>query len=266
VPSGPLAGAAFLGELALDGALRHTPGILPMTIVARDGGVRRVHVPAVDAHEAGLVDGVEVVAVPTLADLVDRLRGDLPTIPTPPSTVESNGQPPEGAVDLRHVRGQGAVKRALEVAAAGGHNLIMAGPPGAGKTLAARALPDILPPLSSREALEVSKIYSVAGLLERDRPLMTGRPFRAPTTRSATSAWSAASSTRSARARSHLHVEEHPLRHASVQLCHQERGSLPAAWADDLPIAGDPDPGRPVAVSSRCSPRPTRRRAPAAGS
>jgi magnesium chelatase family protein len=180
VPAGPLLGAAFLGELALDGALRHTPGILPMAMVARDGGVRRVYVPAVDAHEAGLVDGVEVVAVPTLADLVNRLRGDLPTVATPPSTIEPNGRPPEGAVDLRHVRGQEGVKRALEVAAAGGHNLIMVGPPGAGKTLVARALPGILPPLSAREALEVTKIYSVAGLLERDRPLITRRPFRAP--------------------------------------------------------------------------------------
>jgi magnesium chelatase family protein len=180
VPAASLAGAAFLGELALDGALRHTPGILPMAMVARDGGMQRVYVPAVDVHEAALVDGLEVVAVPTLADLVNRLRGDLPTVPAPPSVVLPAGGANEGAIDLRHIRGQGALKRALEIAAAGGHNLLMVGPPGAGKTLAARALPGILPPLSPREALEVTKIYSVAGLLERDQPLIAQRPFRAP--------------------------------------------------------------------------------------
>ncbi|HEY3109821.1 MAG TPA: YifB family Mg chelatase-like AAA ATPase [Chloroflexota bacterium] len=197
LPPEPLAGAVFLGELALDGALRHTPGLLPMVIVAREAGVGRAFVPAADAHEAGLVGGVEVVAVPTLADLVNRLRGDAPAEPARPEDTRppaappagaaparlapgSNGRGPAGLVDLAHVRGQAAVKRALEVAAAGGHNLLMVGPPGAGKTLVARALPGILPPLSPAEALEVTRIYSVAGLLERDRPLVTRRPFRAP--------------------------------------------------------------------------------------
>jgi magnesium chelatase family protein len=201
LPPGPLAGAVFLGELALDGALRHTPGLLPMVIVAREAGVGRAYVPAADADEAGLVGGLEVVAVPTLAGLVDQLRGDAPAEPARPegagppaapapsaatglaraSTAPgSNGRGPASPVDFGHIRGQAAVKRALEVAAAGGHNLLMVGPPGAGKTLVARALPGILPPLSPAEALEVTRIYSVAGLLERDRPLVTGRPFRAP--------------------------------------------------------------------------------------
>jgi magnesium chelatase family protein len=225
VPAAPLAGAAFLGELALDGALRHTPGILPMAIVARDGGLRRVYVPAADAHEAGLVDGVEVVAVPTLADPVNRLRGDLPTVPAPPSPVAPAGRPPEGTVDLRHVRGQGAVKRALEVAAAGGHNLILVGPPGAGKTLAARALPGILPPLAPSEALEVTRIYSVAGLLERDRPLITRRPFRAPhhTTSHARLVGGGQRA---------VHPGELSLAHRGVHLCHGrfQRRRAGAAW------------------------------------
>jgi len=195
LPPEPLAGAVFLGELALDGALRHTPGLLPMAIVAREAGVGRVYVPAADAHEAGLVGGLEVVAVPTLGELVDRLRGDAPAESArqegsrPPAAQPadavraapgSNGRGPAGLVDFGHIRGQAAVKRALEVAAAGGHNLLMVGPPGAGKTLVARALPGILPPLSPAEALEVTRIYSVAGLLERDRPLVSRRPFRAP--------------------------------------------------------------------------------------
>jgi len=180
LPAEPLASAAFLGELALDGALRHTAGLLPMVLVAREAGLRRVYVPAVDAHEAGLVAGVEVVAVPTLAGLVDQLRGHAPTALAPATTIAPNGRRLDGLVDLRDVRGQAAVKRALEVAAAGAHNLLMVGPPGAGKTLVARALPGILPPLSPAEALEVTRIYSVAGLLERDQPLVTRRPFRAP--------------------------------------------------------------------------------------
>jgi magnesium chelatase family protein len=179
IPAEPLADAVFLGELSLDGTLRHTSGILPMVLIAREGGARRVYLPAVDAAEAALVGGVEVAGAATLAELVDALRGDGAITLTAQAAAPIDDAPVD-VVDFRHIRGQEGVKRALEVAAAGAHNVIMTGPPGAGKTLVARALPGILPPLSSTEALEVSKIYSVAGLLARERPLVTRRPFRAP--------------------------------------------------------------------------------------
>jgi magnesium chelatase family protein len=172
-------GMLFLGELSLDGSLRHTNGILSMVAVAREKGIRTVFVPAVDAAEAALVEGIRVLPVATLAELVAHLRGDVELRPTP----TRNGWVevlPEPVVDMAHVRGQEHCKRALEIAAAGGHNVLMVGPPGAGKTLMARAVPGILPPLTPSEALEVTKVYSVAGKLPQDEPLIRQRPFRAP--------------------------------------------------------------------------------------
>jgi magnesium chelatase family protein len=173
-------GAVFIGELSLDGSLRHTDGVLPMVALARDRGARRVFVPLADAQEAALVEGVEVVSAGSLGHLANVLRGDAPLEPAVRADVPVDDGVPAGLVDFADVKGQEAVKRALEVAAAGAHNALMIGPPGAGKTLLARALPGILPPLSPSESLEVSKIYSIAGLLPRDRPLLTTRPFRAP--------------------------------------------------------------------------------------
>lgn len=177
--------ALFLGELSLDGSLRHTNGVLPMVAVARDEGFRVVYVPASDASEAALVEGIEVVPVRSLTELAAHIRGDelIEAVSLDGRDGAGEGQPPaavSGGVDLSDIRGQEHAKRALEVAAAGGHNLLMSGPPGSGKTLLARTLPSILPALSPEEALDVTKIYSVSGLLPPSSPLIGQRPFRSP--------------------------------------------------------------------------------------
>jgi magnesium chelatase family protein len=178
---GELGDAVFLGELSLDGAVRHAAGILPMVALARQRGLKRAYVPSVDAAEAALLPDITVYPVDTLASLLNHLTGAEAIAPAH-STGIAAAQQAEGwaGTDFAEVRGQEHVKRALEVAAAGGHNVMMSGPPGAGKTLLARALPSILPPMAPEESLEVSKIYSVAGLLPSDTPLVTRRPFRAP--------------------------------------------------------------------------------------
>ncbi len=173
--------AVYLGELSLDGQLRHTTGVLPMVALARDHGFEAVFVPAGDAAEASLIDGVRVMPVSALGDLTSHLRAVQPIAPFVPTEPRTSAQTPDaGIVDFRHIRGQEHVKRALEVAAAGGHNVLMTGPPGAGKTLLTRAMPGILPAMTPQEALEVTKIYSVAGLLPHDTPMVQKRPFRAP--------------------------------------------------------------------------------------
>ncbi len=173
-------GSLFIGELALDGSLRHTNGVLPMVATARELGFEAVYVPASDAAEAALVDGMKVHPVTNLAQLIAHLCGGPHISPyVPLSNPEELYEEPEG-LDFSAIRGQEHAKRALEIAAAGAHNVIMMGPPGAGKTLLARALPTIMPPMTHEEAIEVSKIYSIAGLLRSDRPLMRQRPFRAP--------------------------------------------------------------------------------------
>ncbi|MCH8346316.1 MAG: YifB family Mg chelatase-like AAA ATPase, partial [Chloroflexi bacterium] len=173
--------AVYMGELSLDGQLRHTAGVLPMVALARDHGFEAVFVPAGDAAEASLIDGVRVMPVSALSDLTSHLRAVQPIAPFVPTEPRISVQIPDAdTIDFRHIRGQEHVKRALEVAAAGGHNVLMTGPPGAGKTLLTRAMPGILPAMTPQEALEVTKIYSVAGLLPQDTPMMQKRPFRAP--------------------------------------------------------------------------------------
>lgn len=168
----------FVGEVSLDGALRHTEAVLPMVSIARREGMATVYVPAMDAAEAALLDGVSVIPVKSLHELAAHLNGDR-YIPV----YDGEMLPPVEqlyAVDLADVKGQEHVKRALEIAAAGAHNMLMNGPPGSGKTLLARCVPSILPPLSLDEALEVTKIYSVKGMLPPETPLIRHRPFRAP--------------------------------------------------------------------------------------
>ena len=175
----PPARTMYVGELSLDGHVRHIHGILPMVATARAAGMRQVFVPAEDAAEAALLDGIDVIAIETLSDLVAHLRGDIVLSKAAP-TAWSIGDAPEDAVDFEQVRGQKAAKRALEIAAAGAHNVLMTGVPGAGKTLLARALPGILPPMTPEETLEVTRIYSVAGVLPPGSPVVRRRPFRAP--------------------------------------------------------------------------------------
>ena len=178
-----LNGAMVVGELALDGTVRHVRGILPTTAFAREQGFSRIFVPASDAGEASLISGIEVIAVESLGQLIGGLSGSFPLKVVKPSLPAHMSQPSLAAVpvtDFAEIKGQEVAKRALEVAAAGGHNVLMSGSPGAGKTLLARALPGILPELTLEEALDITRIYSVADMLPPDTPLIQQRPFRAP--------------------------------------------------------------------------------------
>lgn len=177
-----VSGSLFLGELSLDGSLRHTYGILPMVALARERGLTTVYVPEVDGREAALLDGVTVIPVANLQQLVAHLQGVAHIQPylNTDEIAQMTEAAWNGAVDFKHIKGQEHVKRALEVAAAGGHNILMVGPPGSGKTLMARSITSILPAMSPQESLDVTKIYSVSGLLPPDTPLITQRPFRAP--------------------------------------------------------------------------------------
>jgi magnesium chelatase family protein len=170
--------ALVVGELSLDGSVRHARGVLPMAATARARDFHRIFVPQADAAEAALIPGLQVVPVACLADLYAHLSGQCPIQPHPPLAVD--GTLPAVTTDFAEIKGQEHVKRALEVAAAGGHHVLRTGPPGAGKTLLARALPGILPEMEIDEALDVTRIYSVADQLPPETPLLRLRPFRAP--------------------------------------------------------------------------------------
>ena len=170
--------AAFLGELSLTGALRGVTGVLPMALWARQHGIRQLFVPAANAAEATLAQGLTVYGVEDVKALVAHLKGEQTLTPAP--AWHPAAAPTATLPDMAEVMGQEAVKRALEIAAAGGHNVLMVGSPGAGKSMLARRLPSILPDMTDAESLETTEIYSVAGLTDPHHPLVDVRPFRSP--------------------------------------------------------------------------------------
>jgi magnesium chelatase family protein len=180
-PNEQTSDSLFLGELSLDGNIRHTNGILPMVAMASERQVKAVFVPAIDAAEATLVEGVTVYPVETLGQLIAHFNGEQQIEPYQrDASLLENMNEALSVQDMSSVRGQEHVKRALEVATGGGHNILMSGPPGSGKTLLARTVPSILPRMIIEEALEITRMYSVSGMLPPQMPLILQRPFRAP--------------------------------------------------------------------------------------
>ncbi len=170
----------FVGELSLDGKLRHTNGVLPIAIYAKEKKYKRLYIPKINKYEASLVEGVEIIPVENLLQLFEHLNGTRIIKPAETHGLDDISEGENFSVDFSYIKGQEHIKRALEIAASGGHNVLLSGPPGTGKTLLARAVPTILPKMTKEEALEVTKIYSIAGLLPDNEPFIKVRPFRTP--------------------------------------------------------------------------------------
>jgi len=179
IPFERLGDTIFIGELGLDGGVRHINGILPMLIAARNNGAKRIVIPYDNRNEAGYINGIEIFAVSTLREAADFIIGTLVREPVP-TRVYENITAVKPTDDLKYVKGQFLARRALEIAAAGGHNILFIGPPGGGKTMLAKCLPGILPDMTFEEALETTKIHSVAGRLDSSKGIITSRPFRVP--------------------------------------------------------------------------------------
>ncbi len=170
--------SVIIGEVSLDGRIRPCNGVLAITITAKENGIKSIFVPMENAKEASVVEGIDVYAVETLPQLISHLKGETlieKSLPTPIINEELTSLP-----DFSEVKGQLAAKKALEVAAAGGHNILLIGPPGSGKSMLAKRLPGILPQMTFEESIETTKIHSIAGTLNKDNPLITARPFRSP--------------------------------------------------------------------------------------
>ncbi len=175
-----LSSFSFIGELSLDGSLRQIKGVLPMLITARKLGIKKVIIPYENAKEASFIEGIEVYAVKNLKELVLFLNKEIALNPVESLTYSYIKSKSKSIGDFSQIKGQASAKRALEISAAGGHNVLMIGPPGSGKTMLARAFPSILPDMTFDEALEVTKIHSIAGTLDKDEGILTERPFRTP--------------------------------------------------------------------------------------